>query len=49
MKHHIDTPGLKLLGRMHGAGWYARTSDLFEMKRIPRDAWQLRKAKLERK
>ena len=49
VKHHIDTPGLKLLGRMHGAGWYARTTDLFEMKRIPRDAWQLRKAKLERK
>jgi flavin reductase (DIM6/NTAB) family NADH-FMN oxidoreductase RutF len=41
VKHHIDTPQLKLLGRMHGAGWYARTSDLFHMERIPRGAWRL--------
>ena len=34
---YIDTPALKLIGRMHGAGWYARTSDLFEVKRIPED------------
>ena len=39
-KHHIDTPALKLIGRMHGARWYARTSDLFNMDRIPRAAWQ---------
>ena len=31
---YIDTPRLHLIGRMHGAGWYARTSDLFEMPRI---------------
>ena len=31
---YIDTPSLHLIGRMHGAGWYARTSDLFEIKRI---------------
>jgi flavin reductase (DIM6/NTAB) family NADH-FMN oxidoreductase RutF len=49
VKHHIDTPQLKLLGRMHGAGWYARTSDLFHMDRIPRDAWKLRDTKLESK
>lgn len=30
-RFHVDTPGLQLLGRMHGAGWYARTSDLFQM------------------
>jgi flavin reductase (DIM6/NTAB) family NADH-FMN oxidoreductase RutF len=47
VKHYIDTPRLKLLGRMHGAGWYARTSDLFEMERIPRDAWRLRSTKLK--
>jgi len=47
VKHHIDTPGLGLIGRMHGAGWYARTSDLFKMERIPREAWKLRDAKLE--
>jgi flavin reductase (DIM6/NTAB) family NADH-FMN oxidoreductase RutF len=35
---HIDTPKLHLIGRMHGAGWYARTTDLFEMPRIPVEA-----------
>jgi flavin reductase (DIM6/NTAB) family NADH-FMN oxidoreductase RutF len=36
---YIDTPKLHLIGRMHGAGWYARTSDLFEMPRIPVEDW----------
>lgn len=40
-KHYIDTPRLKLIGRMHGTGWYARTSDLFQMDRIPRGNWAL--------
>ncbi len=31
---YIDTPKLDLIGRMHGAGWYARTTDRFEMPRI---------------
>jgi len=44
-KHYIDTPRLKLIGRMHGTGWYARTSDLFQMNRIPRGNWILRKDK----
>lgn len=39
---YIDTPSLKLLGRMHGAGWYARTSDLFEMPRWTLKDWQAR-------
>lgn len=39
-KHYIDTPKLKLIGRMHGAGWYARTSDLFKMDRIPVEEWK---------
>ncbi|CAM4032610.1 flavin reductase family protein [Bordetella muralis] len=30
-KFYVDTPALRLLGRMHGAGWYAHTSDLFQM------------------
>jgi flavin reductase (DIM6/NTAB) family NADH-FMN oxidoreductase RutF len=38
--HYIDTPKLKLIGRMHGRGWYARTSDLFEMPRIPVSDWK---------
>ena len=41
-KNEIDTPKLKLIGRMHGRGWYARTSDLFQMDRIPRANWKLR-------
>lgn len=39
-RHHIDTPKLKLIGRMHGTGWYARTSDLFDMPRIPLEIWK---------
>lgn len=41
-KHYIDTPNLKLIGRMHGSGWYARTSDLFEMPRIVVKDWEQR-------
>lgn len=47
-KHYIDTPKLKLIGRMHGTGWYARTSDLFEMPRIRRGDWTLREPKPSR-
>lgn len=39
-RHSIDTPKLKLIGRMHGGGWYVRTSDLFQMDRIPRANWK---------
>src|SRR5271163_4885199 len=45
-RHYIDTPKLKLIGRMHGSGWYVRTSDLFSMDRISREAWKQRKDKL---
>lgn len=41
-KNYIDTPKLHLIGRMHGTGWYARTSDLFDIRRIPRSKWKLR-------
>jgi flavin reductase (DIM6/NTAB) family NADH-FMN oxidoreductase RutF len=44
-KNYVDTPKLKLIGRMHGSGWYARTSDLFLMDRIPHANWKLREAK----
>jgi flavin reductase (DIM6/NTAB) family NADH-FMN oxidoreductase RutF len=30
---HLDTPAMKLIGRTHGAGWYARTSDQFQIDR----------------
>lgn len=39
---HIDTPKLDLIGRMHGGGWYARTTDRFDMPRIPLADWQRR-------
>jgi len=44
-RNYVDTPKLKLIGRMHSSGWYARTSDLFLMDRIPRANWKLRDAK----
>jgi flavin reductase (DIM6/NTAB) family NADH-FMN oxidoreductase RutF len=43
-KHYIDTPKLKLIARMHGRGWYARTSDLFLMPRIPLEKWKEQEA-----
>ena len=39
-KHHVDTTKLKLIGRMHRPGWYAKTSDLFRMDRISLDQWR---------
>ncbi len=41
-KCYIDTPRLNLVGRMHGRGWYARTTDRFEMPRIALDDWEVR-------
>jgi flavin reductase (DIM6/NTAB) family NADH-FMN oxidoreductase RutF len=35
----IDTPELKLIGGMHGAKWYARLSDRFEMERPTWAEW----------
>lgn len=41
-RHYVDTPALKLIARMHGSGFYARTSDLFKMDRIPVADWNAR-------
>ncbi len=30
---YIDSLPMKLLARMHGAGWYSRQTDLIQMKR----------------
>ena len=43
-KHYIDTPKIKLIGRMHGTGWYARSSDLFDLPRIPLKDWEQKPA-----
>ena len=40
--NYIDKPKLKLIARMHGRGWYARTSDLFLMLRISLAEWKER-------
>jgi flavin reductase (DIM6/NTAB) family NADH-FMN oxidoreductase RutF len=44
VKCYVDTPKLGLIGRMHGAGGYLRTTDRFEMPRIPLAAWQDKRA-----
>ncbi|WP_295525178.1 flavin reductase family protein [Novosphingobium sp. Chol11] len=37
---HVDTLAMELVGRMHGAGWYSRSAELFQMARPawPREA-----------
>ncbi|GGB28521.1 hypothetical protein GCM10011380_17680 [Sphingomonas metalli] len=30
---HLDTPAMRLIGRTHGAGWYARGTDQFQLDR----------------
>ena len=42
---HIDTPALRLIGRMHGSGWYARSSDLFQMDRPTWAEWEQKGAR----
>jgi flavin reductase (DIM6/NTAB) family NADH-FMN oxidoreductase RutF len=38
-KHVFDTPGMKLIGGMHGARWYTRTTDCFAMDRPTWATW----------
>lgn len=42
-KHYIDTPKLELIGRMHGRGWYAKTTDRLEIRRISLADWAANK------
>jgi flavin reductase (DIM6/NTAB) family NADH-FMN oxidoreductase RutF len=42
-KLYVKTEKIGLVGRMHGKGWYARTSDLFLMDRMTLAEWQARK------
>ena len=37
---HIDTQALGLIARMHGRGWYARCTDLFQLDRPSWAQWQ---------
>ena len=41
-RFHLATPDFKLVGRMHGAGWYVRTHDLFQIPRFTVEQWQAR-------
>ncbi|MDQ1078903.1 flavin reductase family protein [Pseudoroseomonas cervicalis] len=43
-KYYIDTPKLNLIGRMHGRGWYTRTTDRIDIPRTSRAQWEARKA-----
>ncbi|MBU0554993.1 MAG: flavin reductase family protein [Alphaproteobacteria bacterium] len=36
---HVDTIAMNLVARMHGAGWYTRCTDLFQLKRPVYDEW----------
>lgn len=39
-KCYVNTPELKLIGRMHGAGWYTSTQELFQMDRYTVADWE---------
>jgi hypothetical protein len=38
--NHVATGEMRLVGRMHGRGWHARTNDLFLMERISLAEWK---------
>ncbi len=46
-KAYIDTPKLALIGRMHGRGWYARTTDRIEIPRLTVAEWLARRPAAE--
>lgn len=48
-KLHVDPDALDLIGRMHGAGWYTRTRDRFEMPRMTPDEWRAKSQQSGRK
>lgn len=37
---HVDAPAMNLVARMHGAGWYTRPTDLFQMTRPIYEQWK---------
>ncbi|MGC2411974.1 MAG: flavin reductase family protein [Stellaceae bacterium] len=39
-RYYVATDKMHLVGRMHGRGWYARTSDLFLMERMTFAEWK---------
>jgi flavin reductase (DIM6/NTAB) family NADH-FMN oxidoreductase RutF len=43
-RSYVHTERMRLIGRMHGRGWYARTSDLFLMDRMTFAEWEAGKS-----
>lgn len=39
-RRYVDTPKLDLVGRMHGAGGYCRTREVFEVPRMTVEEWR---------
>ena len=44
---HVDTLAMQLVARMHGAGWYARSTDLFQLRRPVYTEWVARPSEQE--
>ena len=42
-KMYVHTERMRLIGRMHGRGWCAWTSDLFLMDRLDLESWEANK------
>jgi flavin reductase (DIM6/NTAB) family NADH-FMN oxidoreductase RutF len=42
-KMYVRTEKMRLIGRMHGRGWYDRTSELFLMDRVDLENWEANK------
>lgn len=38
-RFHVDTAALNLIARMQNPGWYARTSDQFQLRRLSVESW----------
>jgi flavin reductase (DIM6/NTAB) family NADH-FMN oxidoreductase RutF len=38
-RYHLDTLAMGLIARMHGAGWYTRSTDLLQLERPSFDHW----------
>jgi hypothetical protein len=43
VKSYVHAEKMRLIGRMHGRCWYARTSDLFLMDRLDLESWDANK------
>lgn len=39
-RFHVDTPAMQLIARLHGRGWYARSTDRFQMERPKWEEWR---------